>query len=48
MFFKFFIIVLLNEEKDLVVFGYEVEEMYLGDEYLDYFYFYRFKMMFYD
>lgn len=40
--------VLLNEEKDLVAFGYEAEEMYSGDEYLDYFYFHRFKMMLYD
>lgn len=37
-----------NEEKELVAFGYEAEEMYSGDEHLDHFYFHRFKMMLYD
>lgn len=40
--------VLLNGEKELVAFGYEAEEMYSGDEHLDYLYFHRFKMMLYD
>uniref|UniRef100_K1PQR6 Heat shock 70 kDa protein 12A n=1 Tax=Magallana gigas TaxID=29159 RepID=K1PQR6_MAGGI len=45
---KFPTTVLLNEKEELLAFGYEAEEMYSGEEHLDYFYFHRFKMMLYD
>lgn len=48
---KIFIVFFFDANKEIKVFGYEVEDQYIEfvreEEYEDYYFFYRFKMIFY-